>query len=64
MIVLHKKTNFADIRLSEYELALINNALNEVCNGVDIAEFEFQTRLGAMREEARNLLDAVNRLLR
>ncbi len=64
MIILNQKRNFADVRLSEDELALINNALNEVCNGVHIEDPEFRTRLGATREEARNLLSAVNQLLR
>lgn len=38
------------------ELALIANALNEVCNGLDIEDVEFFTRLGADRDEARGLL--------
>jgi hypothetical protein len=49
----------ATIRLSKAELGLVNNALNEVANGVDIAEFEFKTRLGESREDARRLLGEV-----
>jgi hypothetical protein len=49
----------ATIRLSKVELGLVNNALNEVANGVDIAEFEFKTRLGESREDVRQLLREV-----
>jgi hypothetical protein len=41
------------IELSDRELILINNALNEVCNGIDVPEFE--TRLGGTTEEASQL---------
>jgi hypothetical protein len=47
----------------EEELALVANALNEVCNGVEIEDFEFFTRLGADREEARELLAALGAAL-
>ena len=51
------------VRLSVAELSLINNALNEVANGVEIEEPEFGTRLGASRAEARQLLDRIHGLL-
>ena len=51
------------IALSREELILINNALNEVCNGVDIPDWEFQTRLGRSREEVRDLLAKIADLL-
>ena len=44
------------LNISRSELVLINNALNEVCNGVDISDSEFQTRLGMSRDDARGLL--------
>jgi hypothetical protein len=34
----------------------ISNALNEVCNGVHIADAEFQTRLGHARLELASIL--------
>ena len=64
MITLGHGGKFADIRLSRHELILINNALNEVCNGVDIEDVEFATRLGADREEMRNLLKNIGSLIR
>jgi hypothetical protein len=51
----------ADLRISDDELMMLNNALNEVCNGFDLDEFE--TRIGASRERASELLAAINRLL-
>ena len=51
------------IDLTRDELLIINNALNEVCNGVHL-EGEFDTRMGVSIEEARELLKKVNALLR
>lgn len=43
------------------ELAWINNALNEVLHGPEaIEEWEFQTRMGATREEVAALLERIN----
>jgi hypothetical protein len=50
--------------LGETELAFIANALNEVCNGVEIEDFEFSTRLGVDRSEARALLAQVGLTLK
>lgn len=47
----------ATIELSAEELVLVVNALNEVCNGLDISEFA--TRLGGSREAAEQLLSEV-----
>ena len=49
--------------LGEDELGLLANALNEVCNGVEIEDFEFATRLGVERPEARALLRQVGAAL-
>lgn len=46
--------------LSADELLILNNALNEVCNGVDIGDFEFAARIGGGREEARALLERLS----
>jgi hypothetical protein len=45
------------------ELALIANALNEICNGIEIEDFEFSARLGVERSEARKLLAEVGAAL-
>jgi hypothetical protein len=38
------------------ELLLLNNALNEVCNGIALDDDEFHTRLGVDRKTGRALL--------
>ncbi len=49
---------------SESELVLLNNALNEVCNGIHIDDPEFATRIGASRSEAQRLLRVIGGALR
>jgi len=44
------------VSLTPEELTGISNALNEVCNGVHIADAEFQTRLAYTREELASIL--------
>jgi hypothetical protein len=57
-------TEGVTIRLSRSELGLVNNALNEVTNGVDISDSEFQTRLGESRSNVRQLLTEVGDVYR
>ena len=53
--------DFVTLKFSRSELALINNALNEVCNGVHLAhDGEFSTRLGHSRKAAKQLLAEVD----
>lgn len=54
------------VTLSRSEMELINNALNEVCNGVRDLDHddEFATRLGQSRDDARRLLAEVDAVLR
>jgi hypothetical protein len=49
------------LELTKDELGIINNALNEVCNGIDL-EGEFDTRMGCNVEEARAVLAKVHAL--
>lgn len=51
----------ATIRLSLAELRTLNNALNEVCNGLDVAGFS--TRIGVEREAAARLLEQIHALV-
>ncbi|MFB4301100.1 hypothetical protein [Actinomadura sp. NTSP31] len=44
------------VELSPDEAVLINNALNEMCNGGHIDARDFRTRLGADRSLARAVL--------
>jgi hypothetical protein len=45
------------------ELVIINNALNEVCNGISISDDEFQTRIGYSRDKARKVLAKVTKAI-
>jgi hypothetical protein len=49
------------VELVKDELEIINNALNEVCNGIHL-EGEFETRMGCSVEEARALLAKIHAL--
>ena len=44
----------AQVELSYEEALVLNNALNEICNGLNFEEF--QTRIGVDREDASWLL--------
>jgi uncharacterized protein YoxC len=56
----HKMNGYVTISVSVNELETINNALNEVCNALGVDEF--QTRMGATLDEARELLREVNQI--
>jgi hypothetical protein len=47
------------VELTNDELRIINNALKEVCNGIDL-EGEFDTRMGCDVEEARAVLAKIH----
>ena len=49
--------------LSISEVRLLNNALNEVVNVVEIPTTAFATRLGGTREEVNHLLESVHAVL-
>ena len=49
------------VELTKDELGIINNALNEVCNGFDL-EGKFDTRMGCTEEEARAVLAKIHGL--
>jgi Holliday junction resolvasome RuvABC DNA-binding subunit len=57
-----KKSDQATVTLTAGELTLLNNALNEVCNGIAMDDDEFLTRLGIDRKTARKLLADLGRL--
>jgi hypothetical protein len=53
--------SIAVVELNSNEIRILNNALNEVCNGINL-KVEFDTRMGCTVEEARQLLAEVNSL--
>lgn len=51
------------IEVSRHELALIQQAMNEVTNGPEaIEDWEFGTRMGGSRDEVKALMEAVRLL--
>ena len=58
----HNAKKPATVELTTEELTLINNALNEVVNGIHFDDDEFMTRLGAPRSKAIALLAKVGKL--
>ena len=50
------------VELSKDELALFANALNEVCNGIEL--WEFDTRLGMPMEDAKNVLKTLSLIIK
>ena len=59
MIVLAKTPEAIDVRLTRDEMWMLQGALNETCNGLQIGDGEFQTRLGYEREIMNDLLDQI-----
>ena len=63
MNLVHQNGHRYLLSASRAELIGIANSLNEVCNGVNIEDPEFETRLGFSRERLRAVLASVNALL-
>ncbi|WLS77314.1 hypothetical protein Q3V30_12520 [Erwinia pyri] len=51
----------AEINFTESEIIILNSALNEIFNGIDIEEFE--TRIGSEKESAAILLSNLGGIL-
>ncbi|MEN4888926.1 hypothetical protein [Erwinia billingiae] len=51
----------AEINITEHELLILNSALNEICNGIDIAEFE--ARIGSEKDDVTALLSKIGNVL-
>ena len=61
MKIQHIEANRALVRLSNDELLILNNALNEVCHGLDLVEFS--TRIGAELEDVQELLSQIGKVI-
>jgi hypothetical protein len=61
MQLLKKYLASADVRMSVDELLTIHQSLNEVCNGIDL--FEFQTPVGVSREEVSQLMNIISEII-
>lgn len=61
MEFISKSDGHSQVDISRDELLIINAALNEVCNGIEM--FEFETRMGASHEQVAVLLKDISALL-
>lgn len=61
MQLLKSDEHSAEVRLSIDELFTIHQSLNEICNGIDL--FEFQTRIGVSREEVLYLMKTISQII-
>ena len=59
MEVINAAAERSQVAIDRDELLIVNAALNEVCNG--IAMFEFETRIDADRERVAALLKEIGR---
>lgn len=58
------KDNKVYIETDLQELSLINNALSEICYGVELGENEIINRLGASYKDIRLLLEDVQSIIK
>jgi hypothetical protein len=64
MEVIESDSETTVIRLRRDEVVTLNNALNEILRGPEaIEDWEFQTRVGVSRNEAKDLQDGLRQLL-
>ncbi len=57
MKIIKAENNLTTIEFDKNELTIINNALNEICNGAyALDDTEFGTLIGSSRNEALELL--------
>lgn len=64
MIAYKKLSNLEyQIELNKESIIIINNALNEVCNNIDISDEEFTLRIGEDRTLVKNLLRQFNQMV-
>ena len=57
MTVNRISNNEFSVSMTRDELIALGNCLNKVCNGIEL--FEFETRVGASREEVGRMLDKI-----
>ena len=63
MKIIEKREDAAIVELTKDELVIVSNAINEICHGPEaIEDWEFGTRVGASRTEAKALLERLRKL--
>ena len=63
MTIVHQNRHRFLLSASRAELVSIANALNEICNGIQLDDADFEMRLGETRESIRRVLESVGSFL-
>jgi len=61
MNIISLSQSAALMEVTKDDLIMINSALNETCNGIEL--FEFETRIGFDRERVKRLLNEIGLLI-
>ncbi|WP_158709294.1 MULTISPECIES: hypothetical protein [unclassified Streptomyces] len=60
MEIIDSSTEHVTVRLSAGEAVIINNALNELCNGYNMSDRELELRSGFTRDQIRTVLQTLH----
>ncbi|MGW4474979.1 hypothetical protein [Nonomuraea sp. NPDC004354] len=60
MDIIQTSADVITVSLEPDDVLAISNALNEICNGVHLDDWDFQTRIGVEREQVQAVLDVIN----
>ncbi|MET9341599.1 hypothetical protein [Nonomuraea sp. NPDC003804] len=60
MDIIHTSADVITVSLEPDDVLAISNALNEICNGVHLDDWDFQPRMGVEREQVQAVLDVIN----
>ncbi|MEU6337743.1 hypothetical protein ABZ839_25495 [Streptomyces cellulosae] len=60
MEIIDSSTEHVTVRLSAEEAVIINNALNELCNGYNLSDRELELRSGFTRDQIRAVLRTIH----
>ena len=63
MEIIRRMGSRAEVSVSVEELRTVCNALNEVCNGIEL-DGEFEIRMGVRVDAARTVLESLQAVLR
>lgn len=58
--IIQTSADVITVSLEPDDVLAISNALNEICNGVHLDDWDFQTRIGVEREQVQAVLDVIN----
>lgn len=63
MVIKQASNDIIAIEFTKDEILMVNQAFNEICNGIHFEEQEFVLKTGFERDEMTRLHDKLNRIL-